>query len=675
MAKTQQHRELALDTPLGKDVLLVVSLQGTEQLARPFELHLELVSEDPQIAFSQIVGQNVTLKLALPGGKMRYFNGFVSRFTQVSSRSDLASYSATVVPWLWFLTRTADCRIFQAMTVPDIIKKVFRDQGFSDFEDSLTQTYRTWEYCVQYRETDFNFVSRLMEQEGIYYFFKHQDGQHVLVLADSPSAHQSSPGFEELSFQFTGAPVSDKQYVRDWVVETRLQPGSCSLNAFDFKNTRKDLNARARVPRDHEAADFDVYDYSLDYIEGGDGESYARRRIEELQARYEVATGTSDARGLSTGCTFKLTDHPRKDRNREWLVTGVRHTMDAGEYTSGGAAGDSTYSCSLTAMSSTEPFRAARTTPQPTIPGPQTAMVVGPAGEEIHVDEFGRVKVQFHWDRYGKSDENSSCWIRVGQSWAGKQWGAIYTPRIGQEVIVEFLEGDPDHPIITGRVYNGQAKPPYDLPANKTMSTLKSDSTLGGGGSNEIRFEDKKGAEQVYVHAQKDEDIVVENCKTENVGNNETIQIGNNRTESVGKNETLSVGEDRTRNVGKNETITVGLNRTHTVGVNEAITVGVAQEVTVGAARTLAVGAAQAISVGADQSESVGKNYSLDVGKKLLINAGEQIVIQTGKASIQMKKDGTIVISGKDITVKGSGNINIKASKNVVIKGTKVLEN
>ncbi|MBN1508263.1 MAG: type VI secretion system tip protein VgrG [Sedimentisphaerales bacterium] len=699
MARTQQHRQVGVETPLGKDVLLLVSMSGREELGRLFEFHLDLASENAQIKFSDIVGQNVTVRLEQADGSARYFNGSISRFTQVSSGGDGARYSAIMVPWLWFLTRTADCRIFQEMTVPDIIKQVFRDAGFSDFEDALTETYRTWEYCVQYRETTFNFVSRLMEQEGIYYFFRHENGRHVLVLADSSSAHKTCPGCDSLRCQFSGTPISEEEYIAEWMVETRIQPGSFSLNAFDFKNTKRDLHTRASIQREHNAADFDVYDYSGEYTETGDGETYARRRIEELHSQYEAASATSNARGLYTGGTFALADHPRSDQNHDWLVTGANYTLTQSEFSSGGGGQESVYSCSLTAIGSDVPFRPARTTPQPTIPGPQTAMVVGPAGEEIHVDEYGRVKVQFHWDRYGKADQNSSCWVRVGQTWAGKQWGAIYTPRIGQEVIVEFLEGDPDHPIITGRVYNGQAKPPYDLPASKTMSTLKSNSTLGGGGSNEIRFEDKKGAEQLYVHAQKNEDIVVEDCKTESVGNNETIQIGNNRTESVGKNETLSVGENRTRqvgkneqvsvgenrtrNVGQNETVTVAMNRTHTVGINEAITVGVAQEVTVGAVRTVTVGASQAITVGADQSETVGKNYNLNVGKdqaiavgkNLTINAGDQILVKTGKASIMMKKDGTIVISGKDITVKGSGNVNIKAAKNVVVKGTKVLEN
>jgi type VI secretion system secreted protein VgrG len=675
MAKTQQHRHVAIGTPLGDDALLLIRMAGTEHLGRPFEFQLDLASEDSQIQFSDIVGQNVTVRLERSEGSTRYFNGFVSRFTQVSNRGDGARYRATVVPWLWFLTRTADCRIFQAMTVPDIVKQVFRDAGFSDFEDALTETHRTWEYRVQYRETAFQFISRLMEQEGIYYFFHHENGRHVLVLADSPSAHQPCIGCENLSCQFTGTPVSDREYISEWGVETRIQPGSVSLNAFDFRNTKKDLHARAQIPREHEGADFEVYDYSADYTEAQDGERYARCRIEELHSQYEVATATSDARGIHPGGTFTVADHPRKDQNREWLVTGASYTITQSEFTSGGGGGDCVYSCSLAAIGATEPFRPARTGARPTIPGPQTALVVGPSGEEIYTDEYGRVKVRFHWDRYGRADENSSCWIRVAHVWAGRQWGAIYTPRIGQEVIVEFLEGDPDHPIITGRVYNAQAMPPYDLPANKTISTLKSDTTKGGDGFNEIRFEDKKGQEQVFIHAQKNEDIVVENCKTESVGNNETISIGNNRSETVGKNEDLAVGENRTRQVGQNENIAIGANRDRQVGQNETINIGKDHARTIGKNETLAVGDSRSMTVGKDQSVSISKNDTLNVGKNLVINAGDQITVKTGRASILMKKDGTIVISGKDISIKGSGAISIKASKDVVIKGKKVLEN
>jgi type VI secretion system secreted protein VgrG len=673
MAITQKNREIGIETPLGEDVLLLASMSGTEQLGRPFEFELELASEDHQIKSADIVGQNVTVRLELSEAKTRYFNGCISRFTQAPATGGLASYRATVVPWLWFLTQTADCRIFSEMTVPDIIKKIFRKHGFTDFEDAMTGSYRIWEYCVQYRETDFNFVSRLMEQEGIYYFFNHKNGRHSLVLADSASAHQPYPDYTKIRYHPANMGVSNEDYISDWVFETRVQPGSYALNDFDFMNTKKDLQARVKVTRKNAAANFEIYDYPGEYTKASHGEDYARKRLDELQTRYEVVTASSNARGICTGCTFTLTEHPRKDQNREHLITSANYNIDAGEfYSDSRAAGGFVYSCSFTAINTMQPFRPPRITPKPSIPGPQTAMVTGPSGEEIYTDEYGRIKVQFHWDRYGETNENSSCWIRVAQIWAGKKWGAIYIPRIGQEVIVEFLEGDPDHPIITGRIYNGQSIPPYDLPGNKTMSTLKSSSSKGGEGFNEIRFEDRKGSEQIFVHAEKDRDIVVENNETHSVGNdrkksvgkNESTSIGDNRTENVGKSESITIGENRTESVGKNESISISENRDETVSKNESINIGENRNET--------VGKNEEVSVGKNRQHTVGEKDMLSVGKERLVDAGDQIILKTGQASLVMKKDGTIQIKGNNITVSGSGKINIKADSDVNIKGSEV---
>lgn len=682
---TQQYRKVAVGSPLGDDVLLFRSMNGTERLSRLFRYNLTLLSEEQSINFADIVGQNLTVQLELPDDKTRYFNGYVSRFVQTRAEGDLAEYQATIVPWLWLLTRTADCRIFQEKTVPEIIKEVFRDAGFTDFDDSLSGSYRTWEYCVQYRETDFNFVSRLMEQEGIYYFFEHADGKHTLVLADSLSAHQTFPGYEEIPYRPAGS-TSPIEHIGGWTLEQAIQPGVYVLNDYDFEKPKKDLLARSVIQRDHAAADYEIFDYPGEYTENADGDSYAKVRIQELQASYEIVSSESDAQGICCGYTFKVTDHTRQDQEREYLVTSTTIYVESDSYDSAAEGGGGPFfQCQFSAMDSSQPFRPPRVTPKPVIQGPQTAVVVGKDGEEIWTEKHGRVKLQFHWDRYGESDEDSSCWIRVSQPWAGANWGGVFLPRIGQEVIVEFLEGDPDRPIITGRVYNGDNMYPYALPDNQTQSGFKSRSTKDGTGDNfnEIRFEDKKGEEQVYIHAEKNEDIVVENDKTEDVGHDETITIGNDRTETVKHDETMTVENDRTRNVNNNETVTVAMMRTHTVGINEAITVGAAQEVTVGGFRTLTVGLYQNTAIGLDHSETIGKNHTVDVGddetitigKKLLIEVGDEITIKTGKASINMKKDGTINIEGKDITIKGSGQITVKASKDIVMKGKKILEN
>lgn len=669
MAKiTQSHREIAISTPLGEDVLLLRSMSGTEALSRPFEYELELASENFEIKPEDIVGQKVTIRLKLPEDKARYFNGFINRFVQTPGAGRLARYRATVVPWLWFLTRAADCRLFQEMTVPDIIKQVFRDKGFTDIKDALSGSYRTWEYCVQYRETDFNFVSRLMEQEGIYYFFKHEQSKHSLVLADSISAHEPYPDFGTLEHHSADKGTKPEACVADWIVETQIQPGWYALNDFDFKNTQKDLLAKAKVTRQHARAEYEIYDYPGEFTESADGDGYARKRIEELQVQYEVVSAGSDSRGICTGSTFTLTNHSRENQNRKYLITSTDYSIDAGEfYSDGQAGGEYSCSCGFAAIDAAQPFRSLRATTKPSIPGPQTAIVVGPSGEEIFTDEYGRVKVQFHWDRYGKSDENSSCWIRVAQLWAGKKWGAMYIPRMGQEVIVEFLEGDPDQPIITGRVYNAQSMPPYDPKANKTVSTIKSNSSKGGGGFNEIRFEDKKDSEQIFVHAQKDRDIEVEN--------NETHSVGANRQKSVGKDENTSIGDNRTESVGQDEGITIDGNRTESVGKDESVSIGANRTENVGKNESVTIGKNQKVSVGQDRSHMIGKKDMLSIGKELLVDVGEKIVLKTGQASVVMKKDGTIQIKGKNITISGSGKINVKASSDVNIKGSKVKNN
>lgn len=741
MSVTQQNREIEFITPLGPDALLLRDVTVTEELGRLFTINVELGSSE-NINFEDLLGQNVSIRLNLLDGGERYFNGFVTSLSQGVNEGRFTRYHATIHPWLWFLTRTSDCRIFQNKTVPDIIKQVCKDLGFTDIVDRLSGTYRTWEYCVQYRETDFNFVSRLMEQEGIYYYFVHEEGKHSLYLADNLSSHDSIEGYEQIPYYPPDqVAVREEECINGWYLNKKIQPGAYVLNDFDFVKPKADLKVNSTVARQHSEASYEIYDYPGEYVESGDGNNYVRTRIEELHSQYEQAQGQSIVRGMLCGGLFTLTDYPREDQNREYLLTSVTHSIHADSFEAGSEGGGTAYSNSFSVIESNTPYRSARVTPKPIVQGPQTAIVVGPSGEEIYTDEHSRVKLQFHWDRYGQSDENSSCWVRVSQLWAGKTWGGIHIPRIGQEVIVEFLEGDPDRPIVTGRVYNGEQTPPYELPANKTQSGIKSRSSKGGAAANfnEIRFEDKKGEEQVYIHAEKNQDNIVENDETtsvghdrsEDVGNDETIHIGNNRTETVDVDESITIGNNRTEQVGSNENITIGVNRTESVGSNETIsigsnrtvtigsnktetvainkaeTIGAAKELTIGAAYAVSVGAAMTESVGAsksqqvgasksttvggdvsetyganqtvsvskDLSESIGQNQTTKVGKNLVIDAGDQVTIKTGSASITMKKDGTIQIVGKDILIKGSGKIDVKASKNVTLKGQKILEN
>ncbi len=661
MARTEQHREVGIATPLGENVLLVSDVSCTEQLGRLFQYDLNLVSENRQIAASEIVGKNVTVRLNLTGNKTRYFNGYVNRFVQIPTTGAEARYRMGLVPWFWFLTRTADCRMFQNMKVPDIIKQVFRDRGFTDFDDRLNGTYRTWEYCVQYRETDFNFISRLMEQEGIYYFFEHDNGKHTMVLADSPSAHKPFPGYEKIKHRIHRA-EKDEEIITQWVNETTLQPGAYALDDFDFKNVQKDLKVRSVISREHDQANFEVFDYPGEYIQLSEGETYAKIRIEEFHSQYERATGVSDARGISVGHTFKLIECPRSDQNREYLITSAVYQIDAGTFESGRTGGEMTYSCTFTARNATETFRSMRTTPKPSIPGPQTAIVVGPSGEEIHADEYGRVKVQFHWDRYGKADQNSSCWIRVAQVWAGKKWGGMYIPRIGQEVIVEFLEGDPDQPIITGRVYNAANMPPYELPGEKTKSTLKSNSSKGGGGFNEIRFEDKKGSEQIFIHGEKNRDTRIKNDTFEWIGNNKHLIVKKDQYEQVEGDKHLTVKGDRTTSIEGDENCTIGGDRlTEIKGKSHLKITGDDfqkisgnQHLKTDMNLNEEVGQKLSIKAGTDIHEKAGMNYAMNAGMNVHIKGGMAVVIEGG-VQLSLKVGGNFIdINPAGVFIQGT---------------------
>jgi type VI secretion system secreted protein VgrG len=729
---TQADRAIAIKTPLGDDVLVLRSMAGREELGRAFEYELILSSDDHAIKADDILGQNVTVRLDLADDKKRYFNGFVTRFAQTGRSQTHSTYRATIRPWLWFLTRRADCRIFQEMTVPEIIKKVFKDDGFSDFDESLSGSYEKWTYCVQYRETDFNFVSRLMEQEGIYYYFKHEDGKHTLVLCDSDNAHAAIEGNEEVPFRPPSNQVTD-EHVYDWSTTQEVLPGLYSLTDYDFEKPSVDLATQSKIERKHANAKSEYYDYPGEYLEEKGGKDYAKARIEEIQWQYEKATGSGTVRALHPGGLFKLIDHPRDDQNREYLVVSANHELYSAEFESGaGSGGGPTCVCGFTAIDSKTPFRTPRMTAKPIIQGPQTAIVVGPAGDEIYTDKYGRIKVQFHWDRQGKKDENSSCWIRVAQVWAGAAWGGIQIPRIGQEVMVEFLEGDPDQPIITGRVYNAEQMPPYGLPDNATQSGIKSRSTKGGGDANfnEIRMEDKKGSEELYIHAEKNHTNITENDRAEDVGHDRKLHVGHdksekidndkkitvakNHDESIGANKTLSVGANHEESISSNMSINVGSNLTENVGMAYAESVGAAMALSVGAALAIDVGAAMVTNVGAVKSVNVMGANNLDVGgddthkvagkrtvtigkdmtetfeakhsqtvtdayqlkaKTITIEAEDEITIKTGDATISLKKDGTLAVNGKDIDLKGSGKIGVKADSDLVLKGSKIAEN
>lgn len=696
MAFDQASRSLNIQSPLGENTIVLTRFHGQEELSRLFRFQLDLLSEDNAITPTDIVGKDVTFSLRYDNGERRYFHGFVQRF--VAGDEDvngIRGYQAVVVPWLWFLTQTYDCRIFQEMTVVQIIEQIFQDLGFSDFEFNTVGNHPEREYCVQYRETDFDFVSRLLEEEGIYYYFKHEDGKHMLVLSDSPAGYATA---DEASVEYPPSDLAShvvKPHIQSWEHAYEFRTGKFAHTDYNFKTPKSKLLVSENTLMKYQGVkQYEWYDYPGEYPDKGVGTPLARVRMEELELENDTVNGSSTCQSFSPGYQFTLSKHrSASEEGNKFVVKRVLHDAQEGGYGTSDATGTCEYRNHFVCFPANASFRPARITPRPLVRGPQTAVVVGPAGAEIYTDEFSRVKVQFFWDREGKKDEKSSCWIRVSQNWAGQNWGFVCIPRIGQEVIVGFLEGDPDQPIIIGRVYNADQMPPYDLPANMTQSGIKSRSSKGGGTANfnEIRFEDKKGSEQLFIHAEKNQDIEVENDETHWVGhdrtktidNDETTHVKHDRTETVDNNETITIHGARTETVDKNESITIHGARSEKVDKDETISIGGArsesvakdESISIDGARAEQVGKDESLSIGGARTHSVGKDDSLTVGKSLSITAADSISLTTGKASIVLKKDGTITISGKDITIVGKGKITGKASKDMILKGKKILQN
>ena len=693
MPLTQENRLIAIDTPLGPDVLLLRGFTGHEAISRLFNFELDLLSTDPEIKFEKIIGQKVTIRVRLGKEKERFFHGIISRFMQTGSDTGLANYRATMVPALWFLTRTADCRIFQNKKVPDIIQEIFKENGVTDVKAVLKGTYEPRDYCVQYRETDFNFVSRLMEQYGIFYFFEHEEKKHTLVIADDLSAHQTCPVQPKVSWNPQGSDTLDEDVITSLQCEETFRFGKYAVTDYNFETPSTSLQAEVKTQIEVGGnSKYEIYDYPGEYGKKAEGDGIAKIRMQEEEAQYKVISGSGTARVFTTGYKFTLQDYVRKDINGDYVLTQVQHVASVGgAYTSGAAGGgaEGDYSNSFSCIPAKRPFRSPQVTPKPMVQGPQTAVVVGKSGEEIWTDKYGRVKVQFHWDRYGKMNESSSCWVRVSQLWAGKNWGAMFIPRIGQEVIVEFLEGDADQPIITGRVYNAEQTVPYALPAEQTKSTIKSNSSKGGGGSNEFRFEDKKGSEEIFLHGQKDWTIAIENDKNQTVGHDETLSVGNNRTkkvgvdqsETIGSNKTIKVGTNHTEAIGANKTMTVGGNHTETISGAEAITIGMASAHTIALARALSIGGAYQVTVGAAMNESIGAAKAEEIGAVKSVNVGgnssenvgaNKSVDATGNISEKAGKD-IAMNAGKNVTTNATDNISETAGKDVTIKAGKKL--
>ena len=637
-------RFLEAGTPLGTDLVLL-RMSGQEELGRLPEFHLEFSSPKGDIKPAEILGKNISWAFELPSKEPRYFNGFVTRFGEAGSNASSAFagaaadrifyYHATIHTALWFLTRRSDCRIFQQKSAPEIIKEVFGAYPFAEISVAGL-TCRKREFCVQYRETDYNFVHRLLEEEGLFYYHQYTNGTHKLVVKEAPeSATVEVPFAAE---RRTAAAVQP-DHITSWAVSREIQPGRYTVDDFNEIKPTRPLTSEFRAPdQPHDLSNYEIFDYPGEFREPDEGQHYARLRLQELHARYEQFSGAGNTRLVAPGKLLKI-DHPL-DRYKgcKYLITSVSYTASAGDLSSTSPASD--FNCAITAIDSGTPYRPARVTPKPVIQGPQTAIVVGPKNQEIWTDEHGRVKVQFHWDRYSKTDENSSCWVRVSQPIAGGKWGFLGLPRIGHEVVVEFLEGDPDRPLVTGSLYNGELKPPYKLPDHKTRTGLKTHSADKGtpDNFNELRFEDKKGAEEIYIHAEKDK----------------TIRTKEMRTEWVGKESHLIVKENVLEQLDADHHITLKHDR------NEKLTEG-----------TLSLEIAKGDLLGKVKNKvayDAGMEIHLKAGTTMVLESGTTLSLKVGSNHVTIDQTG-VTVEGAMVNVKGKSMIQIDAPMTMINSG------
>ncbi len=652
------------------------SLHISEGLGVLFRFDLELLSDDPNQDPKAILGQSLSVCLDLGEAGTRYFNGTVTELSARGSSGEHFVYGLVLQPWLWLLSRTTNCRIFQNQSVPEIVKGLFRLHGFSDFSEALSASYEPREYVVQYRESDQHFICRLLEEEGIYFFFQHEAGKHTLVLCDSPSAHEPTPFYDGVPY-FPPSPGRREQldHLDGWEITHLVESGAYSLKDFDFEKPKAPLLASKDLDPGHDQGGFEVFDFPGGHSETSVGLARALMRLDELRATWVRAQARGNTPGLSAGMLFTLREFPIEQHNHDYLVVSFEATLRSHALESGGANPGELFSCRFTAIDGNQQYRPPRVTSKPTIHGVQSAIVVGKSGEDLWTDEYGRVKVKFPWDRYvPKDEENASCWVRVAQLWAGSGFGAQHIPRIGQEVLVEFLEGDPDRPIIVGRVYNFDNKPPYDLPKNQTQSGIKSRSTKGGSSDNfnEIRFEDKKGEEELFIQAEKTQTTRVKGSQTITVDQSRTIHVGEEQSTTVVGNETQTYQSDRTMQVSGANSDTVQGAHSGTYETGRTLTVSGADDVLEvnGVNRTTLVKGEYSIEATAKYDVKHKNNElllqdalsRLSNGKCTLsfdgatakISAPEEILLECGGASIRLTKDGTITIQASH-TVTASG--------------------
>lgn len=673
----QTNRRLVIRSPLPDNTLLLAGFSGVEALSEPFMFHLDLLSVEQWIDPAKIVGQPVSfgIRVAWPRTatpQVRWFHGVVRRFMHRGRSDRLARYAAEVVPTDWFLSRRADARIYQAKKTADIVTDVLKRGQVQSIETALNENYSPREYCVQYRETDHDFFNRLLEDDGIFYFYKRGEGKHTIVLADSSKSY--GPCLATALNRFSPLNQHDVgDDILSWNHEFDFRPGRWSQRDYNFQTPANQLStARHLSTSQPGASPYEIFAFPGGYQAKSDGERITRVRMEAEDCAYDVVHAQTVCPDLSPGNRFKIGAHPiASEKGTEWLITRVEHVAREGfTYETGGTA-EFTYSNSVSCIPAKVVFRPARRTPRPVMHGIQTAVVVGPAGEEIHTDKYGRVKVHFHWDRHNGLDEKASCWIRVAQPWAGAGYGGLAIPRIGQEVVVEFEEGNPDRPLINGRVYNESQKVPVtnagrpggapsDLTKAAMMTTIRSNSLGKTGGFNEITMDDTSGKETLFIHAQKDNLNKVKNDQSTVIGKDRKESVGESHTEVIGKDYTLTIGKTLTETVDGEAAVSIKKNKTETIGGSSTLKVKGEETVKIGDKAT--------IEIGKDMTVKVGGAGKLEVSKKLEISAQEitikamtKIEIAVGSSKITLEP-AQIKIEGVMIATKASAINEVKGA-------------
>jgi len=610
------------------------TIAAEEELGRPFCYTLNMSSETIKADLSGMIGSTGTMSFVMRDGSKRYINGIVTRAAYLGIIDAGHSYKVELRPWIWLLSRARNCCIFQQKSVWDIVTGVFRDAGFTNFEDKRQNQAgsQVLDYCVQFDETTLDFVSRLMEKYGLYYYHTHTSSQHTLVMADDPNSHTALA--KALPYHVDDGQLNtDDDRVWAWSSDLQLQPGAVAFRDYNFTTPSADLTAKSLKPSSTTPyGKMEVYSYPGPYDTAADGQKLADVRMQTFGSNAQIVKARTNSRSLTVGSKFTLSGSEDTTQNREYLVISAVSALQASQGTSvsAGSVLDS-YACTFTAIPGATVFRTGQRTPWPTMRGPQTAKVVGASGDEITTDQYGRIKVSFFWDRLSKQDENSSCWIRVAQGWAGVGWGSIFIPRVGQEVIVDFLDGNPDRPIVTGSVYNATTTVPYALPDNKTRSTIKSNSSTGGGGFNEFRFEDKAGSEEVFFQAQKDYNKVVLN--------NETVKITKDTTTTVSEGNravTVSQGNNSLTVSQGNNSVTVSTgNDSLTVSTgNHSITVSAGSStITAAQSITLKVGG-NSIVIDTSGITINGTQIQMTASASMTANGGGSMTLQAGMIAI-----------------------------------------